>query len=58
MGQGNPATGIANVNDPVTPQAQNGTSTNPGSRFGKGGKFPGGGDASKENIVTSASPGI
>lgn len=58
MGQGDLASGIKNVTDIVTPDAQNATATNPGTRFGKGGKFPGEGDASNENIVAKSSPGV
>lgn len=58
MGQGNPATSNASVSDKVTPDAQNATSTNPGTRFGKGGNFPGEGDHSSDTVVTSASPGV
>lgn len=58
MGQGNPATSSASVSDKVTPEAQNATATQPGTRYGKGGSFPGEGDNSTETIVTSASPGV
>lgn len=58
MGQGDLASGVANVNDPVSPATQNGQATNPGTRFGKGGKFPGESDASNETIITKSSPGV
>lgn len=58
MGQGNPATSSANSTDTVSPASQNATSTNPGTRFGKGGTFPGEGDASTETIITSKAPGV
>lgn len=58
MGQGNPATSSASVSAPVSPDSQNSTATNPGTRFGKGGKFPGEGDASTDTIVSSSSPGV
>lgn len=58
MGQGQLASSSANVSDKVTPDSQNATATNPGTRYGKGGSFPGEGDNSTETIVTSASPGV
>lgn len=52
------ATPNSEVTETVTPAAQNATATNPGSRFGKGGTFPGESDCSTETIVASASPGV
>lgn len=58
MGQGNPATSSASSNDYISPAKENATSTNPGTRYGKGGTAPGQGDASNETIITKSSPGV
>lgn len=58
MGNGNPATSSASNSDYVSPAKENATATNPGTRFGKGGTFPGEGDASNETIIAKSSPGV